>query len=68
MEEQMKNALVPPILDLSVDRFLAWKTWKEKWTDYAMLTGLEEKSPQYISAMIRYTFTSETRSIFESFS
>ena len=66
METAMKQALVPPILDLTVDRFSAWKTWKEKWNDYSLLTGLEEKDEKYKSAMLRYTFTSETRNIYES--
>ena len=63
----MKNALVPPVLDLSVDRYCAWKIWKDKWEDYSLLTGLDEKDNKYKCAMLRYTFSSETRNIYESF-
>lgn len=61
----MKQALVPPVLDLSVDRYSAYKGWKEKWNDYCLLTGLEGKDDKYINA--RNTFTSETRTIYQSF-
>ena len=43
MEEIMRNALVPPVLDLTVDRYSAWTTWKKKWLDYALLTKLSTK-------------------------
>ena len=37
----MRNALVPPVLDLTVDRYSAWTaSWKKKWLDYALLTKL----------------------------
>ena len=57
----------PPILDLSVDRFAAFHTWKEKWQDYVLLSDLATKDNSYQAAMLRYTFSSETRNIYESF-
>ena len=63
----MRNALVPPVLDLTVDRYSAWTTWKKKWLDYALLTKLATKDEPYQCAMIRYTFTSDTRNIYEAF-
>ena len=57
----------PPILELSVDRFAAFHTWKEKWQDYVLLSDLATKDNSYQGAMLRYTFSSETRNIYESF-
>ena len=62
----MKQSLVPRVLDLSVDHFSAWKIWKEKRNDYSLLTGLKEKEEKYKSTILRYTFTSDTRTIYES--
>ena len=63
----MAEALwTPPALDLSVDRYAAWRAWKAKWIDYCIVTELEKKAPEYQSAMLRYTFTDETRNIYES--
>ena len=62
----MRSALVPPVLDLTVDRYAAWTSWKKKWEDYALITGLTTKDPKYQSAMIRYTFNTETGNIFET--
>ena len=39
---------------------------KAKWIDYCIVTELEKKTPEYQSAMLRYTFTDETRNIYES--
>ena len=61
----MKSALVPPMLDLSVDRYNAWKAWKEKWDDYSELTGLKTKPDKYICAMIRYIFSNDTHNIYD---
>ena len=46
----MQNSLVPPILDLTVDRYAAWTSWKKKWEDYAVITGLSAKE-ENISAL-----------------
>ena len=40
-----------PRLDLSVDRYSAFKSWKSKWDDYVMLSNLEAKQPAYQAAM-----------------
>ena len=66
MAEAKRPGVTPPILDLSVDRYFAFKSWKEKWNDYVLITDLSAKTPEYISAMVRYTFTAETRNIYDS--
>ena len=43
-----------PRLDLSVERYNAFKSWKSKWDDYVMLTNLSAKEPAYQAAMLRY--------------
>ena len=62
----MGDRLKPPTLDLSVDRFAAFRSWKEKWNDYVLITSLADKDPAYQSAMLRYTFSTETRNIYDS--
>ena len=47
----------PPVLDLSVDRYSAYKAWHDRWTDYAIVTKLADESPEYRCSMLRYTFT-----------
>ena len=32
-----------PRLDLSVERYSAFRSWKSKWDDYVMLSNLEAK-------------------------
>ena len=66
MAEAKRPGVTPPILDLSVDRYFAFKSWKEKWNDYVLITDLSAKTPEYKSAMVRYTFTAETRNIYDS--
>ena len=56
----------PPVLDLAVERYAAWKTWKSKWNDYVVVSKLAEKDEEYKCAMLRYTFTDDTRKIYES--
>ena len=56
----------PPVLDLSVDRYVAWKAWLAKWNDYYIVTELVKKEPAYQCAMLRYTFTDETRNIYDT--
>lgn len=68
MENYFRNTLTPPSLDLSIDRYAAWKTWKQKWNDFVMITNLRNEDAAYVAAMIRYTFTDETRNIYESLS
>ena len=41
----MAEALwTPPVLDLFVDRYAAWRAWKAKWIDYCIVTELEKES------------------------
>ena len=54
----------PPKLDLSVDRYCAFKTWHERWTDYSVVTKLKDESAEYQSSTLRYTFSEETRKIY----
>lgn len=56
----------PPILDLAVDRYAAWKNWNEKWKDYGVVTELEKKPKDYQCSILRYTFTDETRKIYNT--
>ena len=55
-----------PKLDLSVDRYCAYKSWRSKWDDYVMLTELNTKSAAYQAAMLRYAFTDQTRQMYDS--
>ena len=61
-----ENVIKPPTLDLSVDRYAAFQVWYEKWLDYALLTDLADKPQKYQAAMLRYTFSEESRNIYES--
>ena len=56
----------PPALDLGVERYSAFLSWKEKWTDYVLLSELAAKGKKYQAAMLRYTFSPETRKIYSS--
>ena len=68
MENVFKKNLSPPTLDLSVDRYSTWRTWRKKWEDFSTITRLQrEDNKAYIAAIIRYTFTDDTRNIYESF-
>ena len=42
-----KNLWTPPTLDLSVDRYAAFKAWRTQWEDYAIITELDQKPNQY---------------------
>ena len=61
------NNWQPPILDLSVDRYAAYKSWISRWTDYKVVTKLDEQSVEYQCSMLRYTFSEETRRIYDTF-
>ena len=56
----------PPKLDLSVDRYNAFKCWHERWKDYAVVSKLAEESEEYKCSVLRYTFSEDTRRIYES--
>ena len=56
----------PPILDLSVDRYSAYRAWFDRWTDYSIVTKLKDESAEYRCSMLRYTFTEETRKIYNT--
>ena len=55
-----------PKLDLSVERYSAFRSWKSKWGDYVLLSKLGTKEKPYQAAMLRYSFVDETRNIYES--
>ena len=65
---EAQNLWSPPILDLSVDRYAAWKTWKSRWEEYAIVTELSTKPQTYQCSMLRYAFNEETRKIYDSLS
>ena len=58
--------LNPPTLDLTVDRFAAFTAWKEKWDDYVLLSQFDQQNKKTQSALLRYTFSSDTRKIYNS--
>ena len=60
------NNFEPPKLDLNVDRYNAFKAWNDRWEDYAIVTKLSAESPEYQCSMLRYTFTEETRKIYNT--
>ena len=55
-----------PALDLGAERYAAFLEWKEKWNDYVMISELDKKPKQYQAAILRYTFSPETRKIYSS--
>ena len=60
--------LQPPVLDLNVERYAAFRAWKEKWDDYVLLSGLGDKDKKMQAAMLRYTFSTDTQKIYTSLS
>ena len=56
----------PPKLDLSVDRYNAFELWYQRWTDYSVVTKLADEDEPYKCSMVRYSFTEDTRKIYES--
>ena len=56
----------PPKLDLSVDRYVAFKAWHDKWADWAVVTKLDQENAAYKVSMLRYAFTEETRRIYNT--
>ena len=66
MQNQIRNNLNPPPLDLSVDRYSVWRTWRKRWEDFYTITGLKNEEKSFVAATLRYTFTDETRNIYES--
>ena len=55
-----------PVLELGVDKYSAFKLWKERWDDYELLSDFQEKDPNVQAALLRYSFTEETRKIYSS--
>ena len=53
-----------PILDLSVERYAAYRVWRERWDDYVLLTNLYEKEKNIQAAMSRHSFSSDTRKVY----
>ena len=66
MENQFRNNVNPPPLDLSVNRYSVWRTWRKRWEDFYTIAGLKNEEKSYVAAVIKYTFTDETRNIYES--
>ena len=60
MEDLIRNSLVPSTLDLSVNRNAAFQIWKKEREDYILLTDLERKGNEFVCAMMRYIFSSES--------
>ena len=56
----------PPKLDLSVDRYNAFKTWKDRFDDYAVVSKLEQEDPAYQCSILRYCFSEDTRKIYNT--
>ena len=56
MAEGFKSSLRPPLLDLTVDSYATFKSWKTKLQDYVLLSGLKDKDEEFQAAMMRYTF------------
>ena len=56
----------PPKLDLGVERYNAFKSWKQRWKDYSIVTKLNDESAEYKCSMLRYTFSDETQKIYET--
>ena len=52
MASEGHSSLKPPTLDLPVYRYAAFKSWKEKWNDYVLLSGLGAKQATYQAAII----------------
>ena len=48
-----------------MDSYAAFKAWRTRWEDYVIITEVDKKSNQYQYAMLRYTFTEETRKIYQ---
>ena len=61
-----KNLWTLSALDLSVDRYPAFKAWRTRWEDYAIITEMDKRPNQYQCAMLRYTSTEETQKIYQS--
>ena len=53
-------------MDLSVDRYSALKAWKDRWTDYVVVSKLDQETAAYQCSTLRYTFTEETRKIYNT--
>lgn len=62
----LQNLWSPPILDLSVDRYAAFKMWKSRWEDFTVVTELSKKPAEFQCSMLKYAFTEETRKIYDS--
>ena len=49
-----------------MDRYAAFTAWKEKWDDYVLLSQFDQQNKKTQSALLRYTFSSDTRKIYNS--
>lgn len=48
----LQNLWSPPILDLSVDRYAAFKMWKSRWEDFTVVTELSKKPAEFQCSML----------------
>ena len=53
-------------MDLTVDRYNAFKAWKDRFDDYAVVSKLDQEDPAYQCSILRYCFTEETRKIYNT--
>ena len=60
------NTWEPPKLDLTVDRYAAFQAWFDRWEDWAVVTKLDQQDAAYKVSMLRYTFSEETRRIYNT--
>ena len=49
-----------------MNRYSVWRTWRKRWEDFYTITGLKNEEKSFVAATLRYTFTDETRNIYES--
>ena len=69
--QQNRNSVFkiqPPILDLTVDRYASFISWEEQWEDYVLLSDYQRQTDEVKAARLRYTFSAETRKIYNSLS
>ena len=66
MAEGFKSSLPPLLLDLTADRYAAFKSWKTKWQDCVLLSGLKDKNEEFsVSHDVLHMFSAETRNIYD---
>ena len=51
-----------------MDRYAAFISWEEQWEDYVLLSDYQRQTDEVKAARLRYTFSAETRKIYNSLS